>query len=75
MSVGCCCGTCGQGMSAEWVTGYLETPVGRVPRAAGPHLLLRLSAERSSSAGLGLAGGFSAAAGAGGGNQCHVLGA
>ena len=34
MSVGCCCGTCGQGMSAEWVTGYLETPVGRVPRAA-----------------------------------------
>lgn len=34
MSVGCCCGTCGPGMSAEWVTGYLETPVGRVPLAA-----------------------------------------
>ena len=34
MSVGCCCGTCGPGTAAEWLTGYLETPVGRVPRAA-----------------------------------------
>ena len=34
MSVGGCCDTCGPETAAEWVTGHLDTPVGRVPRVA-----------------------------------------